>query len=371
MGKFASDLNKQIEHLKVLSLGARNIPVSVSNYKYTRSANTDNVSVTNAFDVTVNICSGLKTFQILFDLDNPLFCPDVILDADDDNFLPDIASLKSFSHWNISSSNALRELVTDIYASFSSHQRSVVLNYPQLRDQMKELLADPQYGSVCEVDILKNGPGTYNDTVKMLLPINIDYSNLPPYVKMKSPGKDGCRLCISYEAPNLSKVTPTLELSPGVQNAFSRVINLRIPSYGKSSLLEYVKKIHNLIENTVNEISKAYKRRESFIFHLLSDISDCVLEYDAVTFYEATFLLEINGFYFILFVILSPKFPAERPSLFLQSIYSMDSSSDIFRMSVQGFPYNGQWDNDLMFYHIKKVIFDNIEDFQEKSLPCS
>jgi len=227
-----------------------------------------------------------------------------------------------------------------------------------------------QYGSKCEVDILKKGPGTYNDTIKLVIPINVDYGNLPPYItNKKNPGKNGCRLCISFEPPNLSKVTPTLELSPGVQNAFAKVGNLRIPSYGKSTLPMYVQRIHQLVENTVNEISDGYRRRESFTLALISELNGAVLEYDAITFYEMTFLLEINGFYFILFVILNAKFPLERPSLFLQSIYSIDSSSDIFRMSVQGFPYNGDWDDNLMIYHMKKVIFDNIEEFKEKSLP--
>ena len=369
MTDFVSEVNKQLERLKALSLGARDIPVTVSNFKSSRLPDADGAAIADIFDVTINISSGSKTWQILFDFDNPSFCPDIILNEDEDNFLPDIASLKSFADWDCSSANALAELVTDLYTAYSSHQRSRLLKYPQLCEQMEQLLSTTQYGSICEVDIQKKGPGTFNDTIKLLIPINVDYSNLPPYVEMKSPGKNGCRLCISYEPPNLTKVTPTLELSLGVQNAFSKVTNLRIPSFSKSPLSVYVNRIHALVENTVNEISESYKRRESFVFSLLSEFNDSILEYDGVTFYESTFLLEIDGFYFILFVILNAKFPTERPTLYLQSIYSMDSSSDIYRATVHGFPYHSQWDDNIMIYHMKKVIADNIEKFQEKSLP--
>jgi len=367
MVKFSEQLSRQISNLKSLSLGARNVPVDIGNFRH---ASLSDVKSTSIFDVTVNICGGLKTFQILFDLDHPTYCPDVILESDEDDFLPDIALLKSFSEWDITSETALRNVVSDIYASYLSHQRTATLNYPQLREQMKDLMSDPINGSMCEVSIVKNGPGTYNDTLKVLVPINIDYTSLPPYVKAKNPGKDGCRLCISFETPNLTKITPSLEISAGVQNALSKVTNLRIPSYGKSTILDYVNKVNKLLNNSIEEISSAFRRRESFIFHILSDIGECVIEFDNVTFYEASFLLEIGGFYFILFVILGPKFPTECPSLFLQSIYSMDASSDIFRVSVQGFQYDADWSDDVMFLHMKKVVHDNIQQFQEKSLPC-
>merc|ERR1711962_29590 len=367
MVKFSDQLATQISRLKSLSLGARNVPVDVGNLK---QASLCDVKTTSIFDVTVNICGGLKTFQILFDLEHPTYCPDVVLESDEEDFLPDIASLKSFSEWDITSETALRNVVLDLYTSYLSHQRTVTLNYPQLRDQMKELMSDPVNGSMCEINIVKNGPGTFNDTVKVLVPINVDYTSLPPYVKAKNPGKDGCRLCISFETPNLTKITPSLEISASVQNALSKVTNLRIPSYGKSTILGYVNKVNKLLNNSIEEISSAFRRRQSFIFHILSDIGECVIEFDNVTFYEATFLLEIDGFYFILFVILVPKFPTECPSLFLQSIYSMDASSDIFRVSVQGFPYDAEWSDDVKFSHMKKVIHSNIKEFQEKSLPC-
>ena len=366
MVKFSDHLTKQIANLKTLSLGARNVPVAISNIGQTSLPSDTSNSI---FDVTLNICGGLKTFQILFDLEHPTFCPDVIVDSDED-FSPDISSLKGFLEWKITSETALRNLVTDLHTSYLSHQRSVILKYPQFRDQMKELVSDHVNGAMCEVDISKRGPGTYNDTVKILVPMNVDYTLLPPYVKAKKPGKDGCRLCISFETPNLTKITPTLELSAGVQSALSKMANLRIPPYGKSTIIEYVNGVHKLLTNTISEIGTAFKRRESFIYHLLSDIGESIIELDNVAFYEATFLLEIDGFYFILFVILGPKFPTECPSLFLQSIYSMDASADIFRVSLQGFPYHPQWSDELMFANIKKVIHGNIQEFKKKSLAC-
>ena len=371
MTKFKDLLTKQINNLKLLSLGCRNIPVDIANIKQTSICG--DAKEASALDVTVNICDRHVTLQIFFDLNHPSCCPDVIVDCSE-GFLPDIAAMESFRDWDVRSETALSDMVGEMYTAYLTYQRENVTEYVQLGDQVKELLNDTHIckGANCEVDIIKNGPGTFNDTVKIIVPLDVDYTKLPPYVKSKSPGAQSCRLCISYESPNLTKVTPTLELSANIQNALSkpRCTNLRIPAYGKSSLLEYATQVHQLVDRTIVEVGAAFERRKSLIFHLLSHIGECVLEYDAVTFYEATFLLEVDGFHFILFVILGPKFPVEAPSLFLQSIYSMDASTDIFRVRVRGFSYDPEWTDEVVFGEVEKVLHKNIKDFQEKSLAC-
>lgn len=364
-------IQQKLDKLEDLSIGARNQPVTISSKRSSRLPSTKTQEVADIFDITLNIGDALKTWHIIFDTDNPSFCPDFIFNdknEDTENFFPDISSLESFQNWNITSENALVDVITDLYNAYCNHQRSRLSDYPQLNKQMKQVVSSTQYGSLCEVDIKKNGPGTYNDTIKIIIPIKVDYSNLPPYMKMKNPGEHGCRLSILYESPNLSKITPTLELSPGIQNAFSHVANLRIPAIGKSSLSVYIDRVHDLVENTVKEICEAYRRREAFMFLLISELEQSILEYDAMNFHDASFLLEINGFYFIFYIILSSKFPSERPTLFLHAVYSMVHSSDIIRTNLQTFSYDSQWEDKLMIYHIKKTIFDNIEEFQEKSL---
>ncbi|XP_057316330.1 BRISC and BRCA1-A complex member 2-like [Hydractinia symbiolongicarpus] len=346
--------------LKNHSLGLRGDVVIVKDVKHSKLSACSN----HIFDVSFLVAGMPQNWQLIFNPEHPLLAPDVIFD--NKSFFPDIQLIEGFTAWNTRSDECLVALITDLFEAYLKHQRSAILEYPQVKNSFEEFMKTTKFGSRCEIDILKNGPGTFNDVIKLMISLDVNFSKLPPYLQPKNVGDNCCCLSFVFEPPNLSTIKPVLELSPAVEIALGGISNLRIPPYGTSTLVSYTKKISDLLENTVSDVIERYERRKSLIILLLSELNGSVIEYDTETFCEASFLLEVEGFHFILIVMLSEQFPHEEPSIALQPIYQM--SNHVHTMSVKDCTHDPHMSSEQILTYIRESVNKSLQEFKKNSL---
>ena len=72
-----------------------------------------------------------------------------------------------------------------------------------------------------------------------------------------------------------------------------------------------------------------------------------MLEFDAVSFSHASFLLEFHDFYFLLYVSVPMNFPRDRPVFVFQSVYH-SSYGKTFKIRCEEYPYSPRWDQSEM-----------------------
>ena len=61
--------------------------------------------------------------------------------------------------WSLELTSSLPNLIVDLHHRLISYQRSKLKDYPQLQSEFAMLVSETKYGAVCEVDIIKKGPG--------------------------------------------------------------------------------------------------------------------------------------------------------------------------------------------------------------------
>ena len=74
-----------------------------------------------------------------------------------------------------------------------------------------------------------------------------------------------------------------------------------LPPWGgdKVYVLDYVKSVHQLLQDHIGEVSQSYVRRKEYTAACLSIMGAAVLEYDTEHFKTIAFLFENHGFSFI------------------------------------------------------------------------
>ena len=115
----------------------------------------------------------------------------------------------------------------------------------------------------------------------------------------------------------------------------------------------------------VEYVINCFKKKREFVSSLLTVIRGSVIEYDAVEFSQATFLLEKNDFYFLIHFEIPIAFPKEKPEVILQSAYHMDNSGNLLIQKITRYPFNCQMDTLHMIFSILKHIEEKeIDSFQ-------
>jgi len=356
-------LEEQIKALRKLNVGIQNKPVIVTPVVPSR---TTSLSIDHIYNIKVDSGGGSKSWQIIFDPDHLTHSPDIVFDDENLDFTPSIYSMTSYESWSISNKGSLKNTISEIYQLYVVHQYKRLKEIPKLSLEFQELLSQASLVEDIELSFVKNGPGTYNDTVKFTIPLNIDYADLPPYFSTSNPGPDESALCLSFESPNQSSVKATVQISPAIESAFGGVTNLRIPSYGSSTLLEYVTKIEKLFTATVDNVSKKYRKRKLFLQSFMASMCRSQIEYDNERYFEASFLCSVHNYYFVLYVVLSEQYPMEKPILYIQSIYQFqEKMTDVTKDLISEYPYSPFGSNEENISNIKNHLIEYVKHLKE------
>jgi BRCA1-A complex subunit BRE len=204
--------------------------------------------------------------------------------------------------------------------------------------------------------------------VNFLIRLKIDFSNLPPIQTGEDTGESAAVLLVTFHPPEGSRITPQLYLSPRVEKALGGSSSFHLPLFPSGScMMDYVPVVIDLLCDRLSAISLAYEKRKEYMGALCYRMGKAMLEFDAVSFSQASLLLECRDFYFLLHVSVPMNFPKDRPSFVFQSVYH-SSHGKPFKIRCEEYPYSPRWDPSEMVDRACAFILNYVEGFQRSSI---
>ena len=250
---------------------------------------------------------------------------------------------------------------------------SLLSNYSRLQFEYSSLVYQT---AVCEddVEVLIGSRSTNiksrltGGAVNFLIRLKIDFSNLPPLQTGEDSGESAAVLLVTFHPPEGSRITPQLYLSPRVEKALGGSSSLHLPSFPSGScLMDYVPVVVDLLRERLSAISLTYEKKKEYLGAFCYRMGKAMLEFDAVSFSHASFLLEFHDFYFLLYVSVPMNFPRDRPVFVFQSVYH-SSYGKTFKIRCEEYPYSPRWDPSEMVDRACIFFASYIEVFQRSSV---
>ncbi|XP_051165413.1 BRISC and BRCA1-A complex member 2-like [Leptopilina boulardi] len=317
----------------------------------------------DCIDLVVPYADISLKWTLLFDSEFPELGPDFIFN---DEFLsnPDVNTLMdyvpSLYNWNYCDSNSLLLVLKELLTYYKKKQielikcrcpEKLIFEYEQLIQLVKE--------ENVEV-IIKSSE------VKFFIRLKIDFSRIPQKNKYHSQS-DAVMLLVTFSGSDYSNIVPSLFLTKTIENILGNQENLTIPPYPPNELLiVYVPTIVAFLKDKVEALILNCKKKCDFIATLLTVLRGSMIEYDALEFNQATFLVEKKDFHFFIHFRVPSGFPRERPEILMESAYHMDQSGKMITQTIVKYPYNSQVDSLTMIQAILTHIEEKeVEPFQQ------
>ncbi|XP_043478796.1 BRISC and BRCA1-A complex member 2-like [Leptopilina heterotoma] len=349
--------------LETQRFGACRRPIIVHELKSKDGFNYD------CIDLVVPYADINLKWTILFDSEFPELGPDFIFN---DDFLlnPDANSLienvPSLNTWNYCDSNSLLLVLKELLTYYKKKQIELIKNRCQRRlsFEYEELIKIVKEENV-EVIIMNNG--LKSSEVKFFIRLTIDFSRIPQKHKHHLQS-DAVLLLVTFSGSDYSNVVPALQLTKTIENILGSQETLSIPPYPSQDglLIEYVPLIENFLKGKVEALISNCKRKRDFISSLLIILRGSIIEYDALEFNQATFLVEKKDFHFFIHFRIPSRFPREKPEVVMESAYHMDRSGKMITHTISKYPHNYQAESISMVQTILKHIEEKeVEPFQQ------
>lgn len=327
----------------------------------------------DCFKLSIPYAGHTLSWNVLFDSHYPELGPDFLFG--DETFLtdPDIQSLSTYVptlvKWDCKNDNALLKVIMELLSYYKQHQVQLLgkgelgqrlhLEYSMLINEKK----------ICpeDIEVILLPLGTKPVEACFSIRLDIDFSQLPNRTNQSQ--NDAAMLRVTFRGPEWSCVTPYLYLSKSLEETFSGAASLHIPPIlSDNYLTAYIPTVKKLIVDKINTIVQCFETRKSFVSALLVLQRDCIIEYDAVEFYDITLLLENRDFYFLVHFHLPQTFPKDKPKITLQSVYHMTAQGTLYTHTVDNYAYNLKWNPRVMISKILTHIIDSeVPKFKENS----
>ncbi|XP_005106824.1 BRISC and BRCA1-A complex member 2 [Aplysia californica] len=316
------------------------------------------------FKLRIPYANQVLTWEIIFDVTNVKEPPDIIFDADDDNFHPPMERINSLVCWDWRNKESLAALISELLELYKEYQLERVGQNKTLQRHFTSLMSQNVEAMQIIVNRAERGLGTVNVVAKL----DVDFSELPPYLIQENPGVDMAALHVCFPYPESTNIQSQLYLSPAVENAFGGSGSLRIPVFQPGILLgEYFLNMKQLLKKQIKVISEGLEKRKDYIAAFLAHFGRSVLEYDAQHFSKIVLLLEWNDFFFTFTAELPLYFPVEHPTFILKSVYHYQNRQPYFERYTD-FPYSPRWSGMEMARRASAFILDQIRSFQRASV---
>lgn len=333
-----------------------------------------NYDIDNGNTFTLNIPYAGKNLQweVLFNDEDPTLAPD--FDIINDTFLTDPAidtiskHLPTLTNWDVKNSKCLVNVVREMLVLYKRYQLEKLKNEPKFMGIQEEYKRIKDELKLTDDDIELF---VENNMLNILLSLRLDFSNLPVYIQesyfgddvlLLNPGSDTATLKISFLT---NRVTSYLQLSPRLEKVFGDYTTLHIPPYKRNDdMVEYIQLIYQMIDDKITQINEHFKLKEEYFSILLSLHGLKVLEYDNISFNAGWFLCELDNFYFIVHISIGNKFPQEKPSLILRSIYNKKANGEPHSLKVNNYPYSPQFKLEEMVNKMMKHVQDFAPTFK-------
>lgn len=323
------------------------------------------------FTVGIPYCGTQIEWEVIFNRNHPSLPPDIIFSSEDDQmeFIPDIERLKAYSVWSLDRPNCLSQLLEELLMEYRLHHRTILAQFHRLYFELDTLVQNNAYTSVDVHCSRSPNESSFEPIARFYIPLRVDFSAIPAYLTKDNPGPDIAALVVTFYPPDASRVVPVLFLSPRVERVLGGSGALRLPPWGGelgSCLMDYVPRVHTLLEEKVQTIVQSYIKRKECVAAFLSIFGQAVLEYDTEAFKKLAFFFEYLGFSFVAMLELSDDFPQEQPRLILRSVYHKAQGVPCQRI-LTDYPYSPRWNADEKAERMRSYLMQVAPQFMELS----
>lgn len=329
------------------------------------------------FRLIIPFAGQTISWEIVFNSMVPQFPPDFCFD--DETFLsdPEIEMIEenvpSLANWDFQDSKSLLNVICELLSLYRKHQVSLLNDYSRLQFEYSSLVCQTSVSEE-DVEVLIGSRNTsiksrlMGGAVNFLIRLKIDFSDLPPVQTGEDTGDTVALLLVTFYPPDGSRITPQLYLSPRVEKALGGSSSFHLPPFPAGNcLMDYVPVVVDLLRDRVTAMTVTYEKKKEYLASFIHRMGKALLEYDASSFSQASFLLECRDFYFILHVSLAMHFPKERPMFVLQSVYH-SSYGKPYKSRLDDYPYSPRWEPSEMVERACAFITNYVDTFQRTSI---
>ncbi|XP_074644163.1 BRISC and BRCA1-A complex member 2-like [Tubulanus polymorphus] len=319
------------------------------------------------FKIAVPYAKQLIAWEILFNCCCPNKPPDIIFGPDDRNFHLDLHECQSLLSYDSSDRFALRKFVVDVLKQYKEYHLSLARQSAHIRTEYTTLLDSGFKQEDIEIHVQQKKERFGN--VNILVKLEIDLENIPPYLIRENPGENTAVLLITYQTPDSYKPSSQLFLSPRLQNILGSANSMKIPIIqSRTHLIEYISQLITLLKNKVNQVISYHEKRVEYVSAFLAHYERSVIEYDAEKYTSISFLFEWNDFFFIIHIEIALNFPLVKPTLTFQSVYHESNQQKPFSVTIEHYPYSPRWSGIEMAERLRSYILEYIAEFQKTSI---
>ncbi|KAJ8974245.1 hypothetical protein NQ317_016540 [Molorchus minor] len=171
------------------------------------------------------------------------------------------------------------------------------------------------------------------NSIQFLISLRVDCSSLPEFIQpvesdystWYNPGEDFAQLRLSILKLDGSRSNIQLQLSARLEQVLGNSKNLPLPDFKRDTILsEYVSLVMKVLETRVQIVADHFRIKKVYIMNLAAICNRCIVEYDTETYNRLSFLYNVNDYDCLVTVNIGTKFPQEKPSIQLSSIYCQE-----------------------------------------------
>lgn len=121
-------------------------------------------------------------------------------------------------------------------------------------------------------------------------------------------------------------------------------------------------KLNERIEETLSPVFlKPVAKRKRFVFEWLTYLGRKVIEFDAISFRRVSFLMNYDGFSFILLINLPEDFTESPPEYEFRSVYMKNPLA----VQIKYVPYHGNWPFQSMMIRAISYLETKYSEFRK------
>ncbi|RZF47474.1 hypothetical protein LSTR_LSTR007401 [Laodelphax striatellus] len=311
------------------------------------------------FQLSVPYAGQRLNWDIVLDPSSPDNPPD--FDLNDDAFTNNYITVDcleqavpSLFNWQADDRNALKNVVSELlqlYKKYQVEELKELPNYTNYKNAMESGLVTAEDA---EVLIESTGYTTF------LFRLPLDMSDFEV-----QDGDYAIHVSLDFSRPTARMSKPKLQMTPAlldVMNTKQFYQKHENTCSESSDLADYLRRVlYKAATSILHHKVKPVTKRKRFVFEFLNFRGTSVLEFDAIEFLHASFLLDDSkGFVCILKLTLADNFPITPPVYALRSVYNADPV-DSFRV-----PFQMCWDNRSAVKKALQFIENEIEQLRNK-----
>ncbi|XP_022190738.1 BRISC and BRCA1-A complex member 2 [Nilaparvata lugens] len=317
-------------------------------------------------------CFGDR-FQLCFEFANQFVYWDVVLDSSSADNPPDFdlnndaftnnyitvdlleEAVPSLNNWQPNNPDALKNVVCELLQLFKKYQV----------DQLKELQNYINYENAMESGLVSDSEVLIDSTgfTTFLFRLPMDMSD---FDVGDTEDDYAIHVSLEFSRPTAKMTKPKIKLTPALLD----VMHIKQFSQKQEStcsdsvdLADFLRRVlYKANTSILHHKVKPVTKRKRFIFEFLNVRGTSVLEFDALQFLRASFLLnDDKNFLCILTITLTERFPVTAPVYTLRSIYTAQEV-----VILENVPFHVSWDIRVAIKRALLYIENKLDDMKNK-----